>query len=84
MSTTSDSDATIALITGILSLVGCCGLLAIPAIIYGNRVRKDPNNPQRGFGTAGFIMGWISVALTLVGIVAWVILIAAGGTASTY
>ncbi|MEZ5381996.1 MAG: hypothetical protein R2754_09400 [Microthrixaceae bacterium] len=74
----------IALVAGILSIV-CCGFVAgIPAIIYGNRVRKDPNNPQQGFGTAGFIMGWVSIALTVVSIVAWVILIAAGSTASTY
>ncbi|MBK9560704.1 MAG: DUF4190 domain-containing protein [Candidatus Microthrix sp.] len=85
VSTTSNNDATIALVAGILSLV-CCGFVAaIPAIIYGNRVRNDPSNPQQGFGTAGFIMGWISVALSLVGIVVWVIVLVSGGfSVSTY
>lgn len=84
VATTSNNDATIALVAGILSIV-CCGFIAaIPAIIYGNRVRNDPSNPQQGFGTAGFIMGWISIALSVIGIIAWVILLAVGGSASTY
>lgn len=84
VSTTSNNDATIALVAGILSLV-CCGFVAaIPAIIYGNRVRNDPSNPQQGFGTAGFIMGLISIVLSVLGIIVWVILLAAGGSASTY
>ena len=73
VATTSNNDATIALVAGILSIV-CCGFIAaIPAIIYGNRVRNDPSNPQQGFGTAGFIMGWISIALSVIGIIAWIL-----------
>ncbi len=86
VSTTSNNDATIALVTGILSLV-CCSIgifIAIPAIIYGNRVRKDPTNPQQGLGTAGFVMGWISVVLNVLAIIAWVILLVAGGGTGTY
>lgn len=84
VSSTASNDPTIALVCGILSLV-CCGIFtAIPAIIYGNRVRNDPGNPQQGFGTAGYIMGWISVALTVLTIVGWIILAAVGGfSAST-
>ena len=69
-----------------IAAVGFCGFVAaIPAIIYGNRVRHDPSNPQQGFGTAGFIMGWISVALSLVVIVVWVIVLVSGGfSVSTY
>ena len=84
VSTSSNNDATIALVCGILSII-CCGFVtAIPAIIFGNRVRKDPNNPQQGFGTAGFVLGWISIVLSDLGGIAWVILMIAGGTASTY
>ncbi|MCB1027020.1 MAG: DUF4190 domain-containing protein [Microthrixaceae bacterium] len=84
VSATSNNDPTIALVCGILSLV-CCGIFtAIPAIIYGNRVRNDPGNPQQGLGTAGFIMGWISIVMTVLGIVGYVALFAIAGTASTY
>lgn len=79
--TSSNNDATIALVTGILSLLGCClGIfIAIPAIIFGNRVRNDPSNPQQNLGTAGYIMGWISVGLNVLGIIAVVVMLATGG-----
>ena len=86
MSSTTNNDATIALVCGILSLVCCSVITGIPAIIYGNRVRKDAGNPQQGFGTAGFIMGWISIAFAIISVIGYVIMfvILAGSTASTY
>jgi hypothetical protein len=78
----TDNDPTIALVCGILSLVFCGIFTAIPAIIYGKRVRSDVSHPQRGFGTAGFIMGWISVVMNVLVVVAWVILVSTRASTS--
>jgi hypothetical protein len=45
-----------ALVLGILSLAGCSCFAAIPAIVLGSGERT-------GVGRAGFILGWISLAL---------------------
>ena len=58
------------MILGILSLV-CCGLLAgIPALILGNTAQKEiaaSGGAQSGEGMAkaGVILGWISIALSV-------------------
>jgi hypothetical protein len=68
-----------ALITGILSLI-CCGIVAgIPAMILGNSAKKEiaaSGGTQSGGGMAqaGFILGIISIAITLL----WIILYATG------
>ena len=81
-----------ALILGILSLVSFSILTGIPAIILGNKskaavARGEANNP--GLGTAGVIMGWISVALVVLTVVLIVVfaigiplLVMAGSTGS--
>jgi len=62
------------MILGILSLV-CCGLLAgIPALILGNSAQKEiaaSGGMQTGEGMAkaGVILGWISVALSVLGLI---------------
>jgi hypothetical protein len=68
-----------ALITGILSLI-CCGIVAgIPAIILGNMAKKEvaaSGGTQSGAGMAqaGFILGIISIAITIL----WIVLYIAG------
>ena len=68
-----------ALITGILSLI-CCGIIAgIPAIILGNSAKKEiaaSGGMQSGGGMAqaGFVLGIISIAITIL----WIILYATG------
>lgn len=69
------------MILGILSLV-CCGLFAgIPAIILGHMAKKEidtaPGQTGRGMAQAGFIMGIISVVLSIVGIIVYVAIIGA-------
>jgi Domain of unknown function (DUF4190) len=69
------------LVTGILSFVFCPFLLGIAAIITGIMSRKAADQGlanNRGMGTAGLILGWINVALVLVGVVLFVILLGAG------
>jgi len=65
------------LVLGILSLV-CCGIVAgIPAMILGNTAKKEiaaTGQPGRGLAQAGFVLGIISIAITVL----WLILWAAG------
>ena len=76
-----------ALVLGILSLVsGLFILTGIPAIILGNMSkaaagRGEANNP--GLGTAGVVMGWISVAFIGLGVLFFVGIIVIGIAAST-
>jgi hypothetical protein len=73
---------TIILILGILSLV-CIQLLGPVAWVMGNKaIREIDANPgaytNRGTVNAGRICGIIGTALLVVGVVLWVILLAAG------
>jgi hypothetical protein len=75
-----------ALILGILSLVSFSILTGIPAIILGNMSkaaarRGEANNP--GLGTAGVVMGWISVAFIGLGVLFFVGIMVIGIAAST-
>ena len=67
-----------ALVTGILSLTLCGIFTAIPAIICGHVGVKQADNGEasgRTMAMAGMIMGYISLALTLLAIIAYVVLI---------
>lgn len=71
---------TTALITGILGLL-CCGLLSIVAIITGMKGQKLAaqglaNNG--GAAKAGLILGWIGIALWILGVIGYIALIATG------
>ena len=65
---------------GIVSFVLSCGLLTgIPAVIVGNNAKKavargEANNG--GMATAGIILGWIAIALSVLGIILFAILLA--------
>lgn len=59
------------MILGIVSIVFCGLLAGIPAIILGGSAKKEiaaAGGAQSGEGmaTAGVILGWISVAITVV------------------
>jgi hypothetical protein len=66
------------LVLGIASLV-CCGLFAgIPAIILGNMAKKKIAESGGTLGgetlaKVGGILGWISIALTVISIIVWLI-----------
>jgi hypothetical protein len=60
------------LVLGIVSFVVCPLLAAIPAIITGAKAKKSIDRSGgmktgRGMAQAGFILGWVNVALSIVG-----------------
>ena len=62
-----------ALVCGILALVLCGIFTGIPAIIMGSRAVRDIDASGgqvqgRGMAKAGLILGWISVAMTVLSI----------------
>ena len=63
-----------ALVLVIIS-VGCCGLVAgVPAIILGNMAKKEiatTGQPGRGMAQAGFILGIISIAVTVLSVIVY-------------
>lgn len=71
------------LILGIVSLV-CCGFLAgIPAIILGSSAKKKITASGgtlggEGMAKVGIILGWISIGLTIIGVLIWIIALATG------
>lgn len=70
-----------ALVTGILSYVMCPLLLGIAAIITGTMSRRAADEGlanNRGMGTAGLVLGWVNVALSILGIVFFVFVLGAG------
>jgi hypothetical protein len=75
--------ATLILVLGIVSIV-CCGLLAgIPAIIMGRSALAEIDAAPGRYGgrgkvNAGYICGIIGTALSVLGIVINVLLLAAG------
>jgi hypothetical protein len=70
------------MILGILSIVACGLLAGVPALILGSSAKKEIAAAQgaqtgEGMATAGVILGWISVAISVV-----VLLFFVGGVAS--
>ncbi len=81
----SNSLAVWSLVTGILSLVLCGAVAGIVAVITGhmalNRAKTlPPELARRGMALAGLIMGYISIAGTVILIVVYIIAIAAAAS----
>lgn len=69
------------LVTGILSYVTCPLVLGIAAIVTGTMGRRAADEGlanNRGMATAGLILGWINVALVVLGILLFIFLVGAG------
>ncbi len=67
-----------ALVTGILSLTLCGVFTAIPAIICGHLGVKQADNGEasgRAMAMAGMIMGYISLAITILGTIAYFVVV---------
>jgi len=76
--------ATTSLVTGIIGIL-CCGLLGIVALVTGKQATTEAaaaGYPQPGNAKAGIILGWIGIALMVVGLLVWIVLIVAGGIGS--
>jgi hypothetical protein len=75
------------LITGILSYVMCPILLGVAAIITGTMGRKAADEglaDNRGMATAGVILGWVNIGLSVLGIVLFFVLLSAGLLAGAF
>ncbi|MGI5186642.1 DUF4190 domain-containing protein [Promicromonospora sp. CA-289599] len=75
------------LVTGILSYVMCPILLGVAAIITGTMGRRAADEglaDNRGMATAGVILGWVNVGLSILGIVLFFILLSAGLLAGAF
>ena len=73
--------ATAALVLGILGVVACGFVAGIPAIIVGKQAQReiDASNgwlTGRGMATAGIVMGWIAVALTVIAVLIIIVAVA--------
>lgn len=75
------------LVTGILSYVMCPILLGVAAIITGTMGRRAADEGlanNRGMATAGVILGWVNIALSVLGIVLFFFLLGAGLLAGAF
>ncbi|MFD1826633.1 MULTISPECIES: DUF4190 domain-containing protein [Mumia] len=71
-----------ALVTGLLGLL-CCGVIGIAGIILGNQAKAEIEASQgrltgTGMAKAGFILGIVSIVLTVLGVLLYVGLFATG------
>lgn len=62
----ASNKGTWALVCGILGLL-CCGLLGIPAIILGRQAQAE--GQRGGMAKAGEILGYVAIALMVLGLV---------------
>jgi len=77
--------ATVSLVTGIIGLL-CCVLLGIVAIVTGKQATAEAaaaGLPQPGNAKAGIILGWVSIALTVVGILVYALIFLIFGFSAT-
>jgi Domain of unknown function (DUF4190) len=78
--TTTSGKAIAALLLGVAGIT-VFPLVGIAAIVVGNDARaeieRDPNLGGAGLATAGIILGWISLALLVLGILVVILLLAA-------
>jgi hypothetical protein len=82
---TSSGKAVAALVLGILGLVSCGPIAAIPAIVVGRSAQREIDASGgmvtgRGLATAGVVLGWIEVAVMVLGALAVALLYAFGGS----
>ena len=75
--------AVVSMVLGILSMVAFSVLAGIPAIIIGKQSRENIRASNgtlsgEGMAQAGIIMGWVSVALVIVGAIVVIALLAFG------
>lgn len=76
-----NSLGTIALVLGILGIVCCSIVTAIPAIIVGKNSQKAAEQglaTNGQLGKVGVILGWIGIGLFVLTVVSWVALLATG------
>lgn len=72
----TETNAVMAMILAAVSYFMCGICSAIPAVIIANGALQitsnQPGHPDHGLARAAQIMGWVMIALTIIGIIAWV------------
>ncbi len=84
----SNGKATASLVLGIVGLFVCPLICSAIALILGSQAKKEiaaSGGMMSGesAATAGIVLGWVGIALSLVAILIWVILIAVASSQST-
>ena len=84
----SSGKATASLVCGILGIVLCGIFTAIPAVILGGQAIREIDASGgaisgRGQASAGRILGFISIALTVIAVIAWILILVFAGTSDT-
>ena len=71
------TSAMVALILACLSFVTCGICLSIPAVILAGQALQItgsmPNHPDHGTAQAANIVGWINIAIVVLGILLWIV-----------
>jgi hypothetical protein len=83
MASTSNSKATASLVLGIIGIFFCPVICSILAIVFGYTARNEiaaSGGMQTGGGnaTAGIILGWVGIAITVIWII--IVIVAVGVT----
>lgn len=77
----SSTLAMVSLVSGILGLTLCGGIGSIVALITGimakNEFKRDRTLTGEGQATAGVILGGIGVGLMVIGLIIWIVILAA-------
>ena len=72
----TETNAVLAMVLAALSYFLCGICSAIPAVIIANGALQitsnQPGHPDHGLARAAQIMGWVMIAITILGIIAWV------------
>ena len=84
----SSGKATASLVCGILGIVLCGIFTAIPAVILGGQAIREIDASGgaisgRGQASAGRILGFISIALTVLAVIATILILVFAGTSDT-
>lgn len=80
----SNGKAITALVLGICGLVLCPVLLSIPALILGYQARGEIDGSGgrqsgRGMAVAGIVLGWIGIALGVIGLIGVLLVLSGSG-----
>lgn len=79
----TSTKAIVALVLGILGLVGCGIIAGIPAFFVGRNAVKEIDASGgslggRGMGTAGWVLGLIEIVLGVIGIIVLIVVFTTG------
>lgn len=80
--------ATASLVLGIAGLIICPLVCSVLALVFGYQARSEidrtgQGQSSRGSATAGIVLGWVGIALSVVFVIVMILLIAVAGVEDT-